>query len=106
MILALSIILCILCFAGGLLYGFLPLRQEQQTRAQKTVVDVDGIAVFAFVIILMFLEANTASWIAIACVAVGFGIGRIPALRRWVSSTWVFFEEAKTTAPHQSTKHR
>lgn len=100
MILTVSIILCIICFIGGLIYGLLPLRQEQQNRIQKTVVDVDGIAVVACVIILILLGADAASWIAIGCVAVGFGIGYIPPLRQWARSQWNFFDVAPTRKHH------
>lgn len=104
--LALSIISGIVCCAGGLFFGIIPLRENEQTSRQKTLSRTASIVVFGFVIILILLGDNIGSWISIALALVGFGIGRIPPLRRFFSSHWKIFraKNAKTMSPRKLKK--
>lgn len=104
--LALSIISVIVCLAGGLFFGILPLRENDLTAKQKTVSRTASIVVFGFVIILILMGEDLGSWISIGAALVGFGIGRIPPLRAFFASHWKIFRDknSKTMSPRKLKK--
>jgi dolichol kinase len=108
MLLAVSIISGIVCFIGGAVYGVLPLKEDQQTAQQKTVSRTFGIIIIGLFIILIFLGQDVASWIVIIAALAGFGVGKIPPLRKVLTNRWKFFrhKNVKTLSPRKAKKRQ
>lgn len=92
----------IICLLGGLFYGILPVREEDQTANQRMWSRAVALIVFGIVIVLILAKEDAASWIAIAATFAGFGIGKIPLLRNFVRSHWKLMR----TKPQKSHKTR
>lgn len=108
MLLALSIVSGVICFLGGAFYGILPLREQELTAKQKTLTQTASIVVFGLVIILILTKQDLASWIAIGATFAGFGVGKIPPLRNFMTSHWKIFraKNAKTLSPRKAKKRQ
>ncbi|MCI1901168.1 MAG: hypothetical protein LKI93_00305 [Bifidobacteriaceae bacterium] len=104
--LALSIISALICFLGGGFYGILPMKEDKLTGQQKTITRTVSIVVFGLVIILILVGEDLWSWIAIGAAIIGFGIGKIPALRKFFAAHWKIFRsrDAKTLSPRKVKK--
>lgn len=79
-----SIVVGIGCCALGMFLGSMPLKREQITEEQNKYQQLGGLLACGLVVILMLLSMDIASWVAIAALAVGVGICRVPAVRRWL----------------------
>ena len=106
MLLALSIISGIVCFLGGVFFGVIPLREEHQSAQQKMLGRTVTIVVLGLIIILIFTKQDLASWLIIVAALAGFGVGKIPLLRKFLSSHWAIFrdKDAKTLSPRKAKK--
>ena len=63
-----------------------------------------GLLACGLVVILMLLSMDIASWIAIAALAVGVGICRVPAVRRWLLAQFPMLKPAEPQSPLRKAK--
>ena len=52
----------------------------------------------------MLLSMDIASWVAIAALAVGVGICRVPAVRRWLLAQFPMLKPAEPQSPLRKAK--
>lgn len=100
MSIAYAVIAGILCLAGGFFYGLLPLKEENMTAHQKTGARTSSIVVFGVFVALILMNEDMASWVALAGALVGFGVGKVPPVTRFMQSHW------KLVAPRKNLKRR
>ncbi|MCH4160144.1 MAG: hypothetical protein LKF41_00825 [Bifidobacterium sp.] len=80
--------------AIGLFFGALPLRSSEMNDKQQKHSSLVGMVALGIVAVLIIIGQDAASWIAIASLFVGFGIGKIPALHRKLISRWPYLKAA------------
>lgn len=101
-----SIVVGIGCCALGMFLGSMPLKREQITEEQNKYQQLGGLLACGLVVILMLLSMDIASWVAIAALAVGVGICRIPAVRRWLLAQFPMLKPAEPQSPLRKAKPR
>lgn len=99
-----SIVVGLGCCALGMFLGSMPLKRDQITEEQNKYQQLGGLLACGLVVILMLLGMGIASWIAIAALAVGACVCRIPAVRRMLLAWFPMLKPAEPRSPLRKAK--
>lgn len=77
-----TVVATIACLGMGVFLGSLPFKRDELTEWHVKYQQLCGVLACGIVIILMLLGYDLASWLAIAALAVGVAVSRIPVVRR------------------------
>ena len=87
-----DILLTIACalvgLAVGLIYGFLPKKNDRLTDSQQRRTPILSLIGVGLVVVLILLGRDLASWITIGGMILGLLIGMIPPLNRAALKVW------------------
>lgn len=87
-----DILLTIACalvgLAVGLIYGFLPKKNDRLTESQQRWTPILSLIGVGLVVILILLGRDLASWVTIGGMILGLLIGMIPPLNRAALKVW------------------
>lgn len=89
-------VLGVACLVGGLVLGFLPMKSDMMTETQTKVSQMVGFLIAVVFIMLMVTGLDAESWAMLIGVVLGYAIGKIPPLHRWVVGRWMFFQPKET----------
>lgn len=87
-----DILLTIACalvgLAVGLIYGFLPKKNDRLTESQQRWTPILSLIGVGLVVVLILLGRDLASWVTIGGMILGLLIGMIPPLDRAALKVW------------------
>lgn len=77
-----TVVTAVACLGMGVFLGSLPFKRDELTEWHMKYQQLGGVLACGIVIVLMLLGYDLASWLAIAALAVGVAVSRIPVVRR------------------------
>ena len=80
-----TVVTAVACLGMGVFLGSLPFKRDELTEWHMKYQQLGGVLACGIVIVLMLLGYDLASWLAIAALAVGVAVSRIPVVRRAAS---------------------
>ena len=87
-----DILLTIACalvgLAVGLIYGFLPKKNDRLTESQQRWTPILSLIGVGLVVVLILLGSDLASWVTIGGMILGLLVGMIPPLNRAALKVW------------------
>ena len=89
-----TVVTAVACLGMGVFLGSLPFKRDELTEWHMKYQQLGGI-----VIVLMLLGYDLASWLAIAALAVGVAVSRIPVVRRGLLARFPELHPAERQSP-------
>ncbi|WP_018142862.1 hypothetical protein [Alloscardovia criceti] len=89
------IVSAVIGLVAGLLFGAFPLRTTQMTRKQESYSSALGFVSLGLVLVLILTGFNTASYVLIFALIIGFGIAKIPVIHQWFVRNFKIFKPKK-----------
>ena len=101
-----TVVTAVACLGMGVFLGSLPFKRDELTEWHMKYQQLGGVLACGIVIVLMLLGYDLASWLAIAALAVGVAVSRIPVVRRGLLARFPELHPAERQSPLRKARQR